>query len=119
MALTEKEIEEIITNEIIVDAYTDQEANTGWGIYMEENINFPFEAEYLVRRSSAANEWKEVGIIGNCTDSSDYGGGEYYFSALLEDVDIIVPVEINELKNIKADEQTLETLQVWEYRDKY
>lgn len=119
MALTEQEIDDIIHYEIIVDAYEDFEVYMGWAIYMEENLIFPFEAEYLVRKASGANEWKKVGIIGIDTDSSDYNGGEYYLSALLEDVDMVIPVEIDDLKNIKADEHTLNTLQIWEYRNKY
>jgi hypothetical protein len=119
MPLTEKEIQEIIENEIIVDCYTDEEVEMGWATYMEENLSFPFEAEYLVRKASGANEWKKIGIIGNDTDSSDYEGGEYYLSALLEDVDMIIPVEISELRNVKADEHTLQTLQIWESKSKY
>ncbi|WP_375562531.1 calcium-binding protein [Bernardetia sp. OM2101] len=119
MALTEQEIKEIIENEIIVDAYTDEEAETGWATYMEDNINFPFEAEYLVRRASKPNEWKKVKIIENYTNSSNYEGGEFYLSALLEDVDMVIPVEISELRNVEADEDTLDTFQIWEYRNKY
>lgn len=119
MKLTKKEIKEIIENEIIVDAYGDEEVNTGWATYMENNLNFPFEAEYLVRKASGKNEWKKVKIIGNDSNDSNYEGGEYYLSALLEDVDMIIPVEISELKNVKADEQTLQTLQIWESKDNY
>jgi len=119
MKLTKKEIKEIIDYQIVVDCYTDEEVEMGWATYMEENLNFPFEAEYLVRKASGANEWKKVDIIGNHTDSSNYEGGEYYLSALLEDIDMIIPVKISELKNVKADEQTLQTLQIWESKDKY
>ncbi|WP_338812199.1 calcium-binding protein [Bernardetia sp. Wsw4-3y2] len=119
MPLTRKEIKEIIENEIIVDCYTDEEAETGWATYMEDNLNFPFEAEYLVRKASKPNEWKKVKIIENYTNSSNYEGGDFYLSALLEDVDMIIPVEIGELRNVEADEQTLDTLQIWKSKDKY
>lgn len=119
MALTKEEIKEIIENEIIVDAYGDEEVNVGWATYMEDNLSFPFEAEYLVRKASKPNEWKKVKIIENYTNSSNYEGGEYYLSALLEDVDMIIPVEISELRNVEADEDTLDTLQIWESKNKY
>ena len=89
------------------------------GRYIEDNLNFPFEAEYLVRKASGANEWKKVSIVGNHTDSSDYSGGEYYLSATLNKIDMIIPVKMSELRNVKADEDTLDTFQIWRYRGKH
>lgn len=119
MPLTEKQIDDIVHYKIIVDAYEDFKVYMGWAIYMEENLSFPFEAEYLVRKAKGESEWKKVGIIGIETDSSDFNGGNYYLSAVLEDVNMVIPVEVNDLKNIKADEHTLNTLQVWSHKDKY
>lgn len=73
----------------------------------------------MVRRASKPNEWKKVKIIDNESNSANYEGGEYYLSALLEDIDMIIPVEISELRNVKADEHTLQTLQIWESKDNY
>ncbi len=119
MPLTEKEIKEIIEEGIIVDCYDDEEVHTGWEIYMGENINFPFKAECLIRKASGATEWKKVKIIDSHTYTSKYGGKGYYLSALLDEVDMIIPVEISELRNVKADEDTLNTFQIWGYRHKY
>lgn len=49
MKSTQKEIQKIIDYEIVVDCYTDEEVNMGWAIFLSENINYPFEAEYKVK----------------------------------------------------------------------
>jgi len=37
---------------------------------MEDHINYPFEAEYEVRKKSGGREWKQVQVINNETDES-------------------------------------------------
>jgi len=58
MNLTKEEIEKIIDDEIVVDCYSEEEANMGRAIYMEDHINYPFEAEYEVRKKSGERQWK-------------------------------------------------------------
>lgn len=113
--LTPAEIEHIITYEVIVDCYEDHEVNMGWAIFMSEGLNFPFEAEYQVRRKGKAAEWQKVQVVGNETDESNYEGGEFY--VLVEVNEMEVPVAISKLRNIQADEETMRTLQVWEYEN--
>lgn len=111
MKLTSEQIQEIITYQIVVDAYSEDEANMGWAIYMKENLHYPFTAEYEVRKRDGTSSWKEVTVIGNETDEDDFEGGEYYVE--IEIADMIVPARLGELRNIEADEKTLETLQIW------
>ena len=113
MELTKEEIQKIIDYEIVVDCYTDEEANMGWAIYMEDNIYYPFEAEYLVKQKSGENEWRKVQVIANETDESSFDGGDYYVEIELDD--LLIPVRIDELRNINADEETMKTLQVWKH----
>jgi len=115
MKLSKEEIRNIIEDEIIVDCYDEEETNMGWAIYMEDNINYPFEAEYLVKRRSGEKQWKKVEVINNETDESSFHGGKYYVE--IEYTDIVIPVRVEELKNIKADEETMIALQVWKYRN--
>jgi len=117
MKLTKKEIEQIIDYEIVVDCYSKEEANMGWAIYMEDNIFYPFEAEYLVKKKSGKNEWKKVIVIDNETDESNFHGGEYYVEIELDD--LLITAKLEELRNIKADEATMKTLQVWKSRNSY
>ncbi len=117
MKLTKAEIERIIDYEIVVDCYTEEEANMGWAIYMEENLDFPFEAEYLVKKKSGENQWKKVRVINNETNESSFEGGEWYVEIELDE--IIISARLNELKSIKADKETMEALQVWNSRNRY
>ncbi|MGB1243364.1 MAG: calcium-binding protein [Chitinophagales bacterium] len=95
----------------MVDAYTNDEVNIRWAIYMEENIHYPFTAKYRVRKKDGTSSWKEVTVVGNETGEDDFEGGEYYVE--IEIADMIVLARLDELRNIQADEKTLETLQVW------
>ena len=114
MNLTKKEIENIIDYEVVVDCYTEEEANMGWAIYMEKSLNYPFDAEYLVRKKTGENQWRKVSVINNKTDESSFDGGLYYVDVELDE--IIISVSIDELKNIKGDETTMKALQVWNSR---
>ena len=114
MKLAKAAIESIINYEVVVDCYTEEEANMGWAIYMEKSLNYPFGAEYLVRKKSGENQWRKVSVIKNKTDESSFDGGPYYVDIELDD--IIISVSIDELRNIKGDETTIKALQVWRYR---
>ncbi len=114
MKLTKAEIEEIITYEIIVDCYSEEEANTGWDIYMGENIIYPFEAEYQVKKKDGKRFWSKVKVVGN---ESDFEGGSYYVE--IEYKEIVIPVDLDKLRNFKADEETMKALQVWQHRNNY
>jgi len=117
MKLTKAEIKQIIDYEIVVDCYDDGEVNMGWAIYMEENIYYPFEAEYQVKKKDGKRLWSKVSVIGNETDESNFEGGNYYVE--IEYNDIVIPADLDKLRNIKADEETMKTLQVWQHRKNY
>ena len=117
MNLTKKQIKDIIEDEIEVDCYEDHEVNMGWAIYMEDHIYYPFEAEYLVKKKSGKNEWKKVRVIDNKTDEDSFTGGDYYVNIELDDM--ILSTRIDDLQNIKANEETMQALQVWESRNAY
>ena len=95
MPLTEEEVDDIITYQILANTCSTEKICLRWATYMEDNLTFPFEAEYLVRRFEGKDEWKKVGIIDIHTDPIYYIGGDYYLSAILEEVDMIIPVDIN------------------------
>jgi len=43
--------EERIHNEIIVDAYDEEERSMGWYSYLEDQLSFPFIARCTMRRA--------------------------------------------------------------------
>ncbi len=114
MKLTQEQIDHIITYEVVVDCYDDHEVYMGWAIYMGDNINYPFEAEYEVKKKSGEYEWKKVMVVGSETDDSNFSGGNYYVE--IEINDMVIPANLDKLRNLKADEETMKTLQVWQNR---
>ncbi|MEM9887636.1 MAG: calcium-binding protein [Bacteroidota bacterium] len=117
MKLTASEIERIIDDEIVVDCYTQEEVNVGWAIFMEENLNFPFEAEYLLEKKSGEKQWKNVRVVNNETDQSSFNGGEWYVSIELDE--LIISARLSELRNMKASKGSMQALQVWNSRNSY
>lgn len=118
MELTKEEIQRIIDYEVVVDCYTEEEANMGWAIYMGDNINYPFEAEYLMRWRDKESEWKKVLVVSNETDEDSFDGESYYVELELED-GMLIPANIEGLRNVEADKETMITIQVWKNRHNY
>ncbi len=57
--------EERIENEIIVDSYGPEEQAMGWYYYLEEKLEFPFEAKCIVKRTtSPLKAGEEVRVVG-------------------------------------------------------
>ena len=117
MDLTKEQIRNIIEDEVIVDCYHEEEANVSWAIYMEDNMYYPFEAEYQVKKSNGEKHWKKVTVVNNETDESNFNGGDYYVE--IEYEGIIIPVILDNLRNIRADDETLRTIQIWKGRIMY
>ncbi|MCG8332279.1 MAG: calcium-binding protein [Chitinophagales bacterium] len=114
MKLTKSEIQEIIEDKIIVDCYDEEEVNLGWAIFMEDNIHYPFEAEYQVKFKNGKHLWTKVKVINNESSESNFKGGSYYVKIGYKE--IIFSVKLEELRNINADEETLKAIQVWNHR---
>ncbi len=117
MKITKNEIKEIIENEIVVDCYGDEEVSLGWAVYMEENIFYPFEAEYKVKWKNKKSSWKKIIVINNETSQSNLTGEYYYVE--IEFNEIVFTVKLNELKNVSADDETLKTIEIWNHRKNY
>lgn len=63
MTLSEQEIENIIQDEIKIDAYSEMEVYVGWEIYMKENLSYPFRADYLIKLADGKENWTRIDII--------------------------------------------------------
>lgn len=53
-------------------------------------------------------------VVNNETEEANFFGGTYYVE--IEYADMIIPVDISKLRNIKADEETMIAMQVWKNR---
>lgn len=117
MELSNDEIRKIIEDEVIVDCYGEEEVNLGWAVFMKDNIFYPFEAEYKVKFKTGQHKWTRVLAISNESTESSFHGGDYYVE--IEYGEIIISVKLDELRKIKADEETMKAIQVWQSRNRY
>lgn len=103
-------LQRIIEDEIVVDAYGDEEVASAWYAYMEEHLKFPFEAEclYAVGQSPLrVGERVQVVAIGEM-ESCDHGifvkigfGGRQF------------DVPLAHLKPLNTNEGTLTAVRCW------
>ncbi|HEY9643861.1 MAG TPA: calcium-binding protein [Coleofasciculaceae cyanobacterium] len=67
----DKEREERITMEIVVDAYDEEERAMGWYYYLQDTMQFPFDAIWTSSsKKSAKSSVREVEVIG-MSDTDD------------------------------------------------
>jgi hypothetical protein len=65
MIQEDEEIEERIMMKIVVDAYSREERAMGWYYYINDNLEFPFRAKCINKRSiSPLKVGQEVKVIG-------------------------------------------------------
>ncbi|MDV2992054.1 MAG: hypothetical protein N4J56_001708 [Chroococcidiopsis sp. SAG 2025] len=113
--------EERIDMEVVVDAYDEEERRLGWYYYLDNKVNFPFNAIWISEERPIDSEdeieieGEEVEVIGmaseeECQDDMyveivyQEEGTEDTFAVPLYDV---VPMEV--------DDDTLEAIEDWYY----
>lgn len=103
--------DERITMEIMVDCYDSEEQFSSWHLYLEDNLNFPFEATW---KTSEAGKGEKVMVIG-------MGDFDYCFEA--QDMLVNIEYEGDELFEplqelfdiVSEDEKTIEAIADWHY----
>ena len=66
-----KEREDRIALEIVVDAYNEEERAMGWYYYAADNINFPFKARCASKRSTSPLKVGETTEVVGMADADD------------------------------------------------
>ena len=106
--------EERITMEIIMDAYNESEASTGWYCYLENTLAFPFEGECVKsRKMSPLKPRERVTVLGMLDDDEGDGLGEMMVEATWRDCTMGIPLA--QIKGIGVDEKTVEAIADWHY----
>ena len=101
-----------IDNEIIVDAYGEEEHAMGWYYYLEDKFTVPFLAKCIAKRAtSPLRVGDEVKVTGMA--SEDDCGREIYVKILCSKGSLAVP--LSQLGVIHADEQIIEAVEDWHY----
>ena len=111
--MTEKEMQDIIDDEITVDCYDKEEANMGWYYYMAESLEFPFRANVTLKKRDGTTETHIVDVVSDATDADRFGGEAFYVH--IDYKGLLMKVEVRDLQPIDASENTLQALAVWRY----
>lgn len=108
-----EEREERILMEIIVDANGSEEQVMGWYYYLDEQLQFPFAATCIVKRSiSPLREKDKVEVIGMA--SADECEREMFVTIRWKKDSLDVPLA--QLEPTSADdEQTMQAVEDWHY----
>jgi hypothetical protein len=106
------EREERIENEIIVDAYNSYEKVTGWYCYLNDNIEFPFEAICIKEINKSPLKTNEkVTVLKTSEDENNLSG--IYVIIKCNERSFEVPLE--QLQPVNAKEQVKEAIEDWHY----
>jgi len=108
-----KDREERIRMEIIVDAYGPEEQAMGWYYYLEEKLQFPFTAVCSAKRAISPLQIKdEVDVLGMAPE--DECENEMFVTIRWERDGLAVP--LSQLIPINStDEQTKQAVEDWRY----
>lgn len=98
--------------EIVVDAYTQDKQPMGWHIYLEEAMNFPFEARCIEEQEvSPLEEGEKIRVIGNL--SSEPSLRQQFGTIGWMDREFGVP--LSQLEPVDASDDTEQAGSNWHY----
>lgn len=106
-----EEREDRILMEAVVDAHDSEERASGWYYYLDDKMNFPFEASCSkLIKSSPLQVGEKVTVLEMIDEGNSKG---MYVNIQWKDRLFGVPLE--QLRPLDADEQTLEAVEDWNY----
>jgi hypothetical protein len=112
MTERDEERDKRIEMEIIVDAYTQDEQAMGWHIYLEETMDFPFEARCIDEQEvSPLAEGETVRVVGK--PNSEPSLRQQFVTVEWMDRELGVPLE--QLEPVEASDATEQAIADWHY----
>lgn len=116
MGIENKDIEERILMEIVVDAYGMQERAMGWYYYLKDKILFPFIAECFKADSRSPLVVGEQVNVSQMTGEGNWSQSQDMYVEISWN-DRIFSVPLAQLKPLYADEDeyTVEAINDWHY----
>ncbi|MEW6227388.1 MAG: calcium-binding protein [Bacillota bacterium] len=104
--------EKRIIDEIIVDAYNEEERALAWYYYLEEKVSFPFKARCVSeRRTSPLAVGEEVNVLGMAPEDDCFR--EMF--VMIEWHGRSLGVPLSQLKPIDVDDETRMAIEDWHY----
>ncbi len=104
----DKEREQRIDYEIVVDAYNEEERAMGWYYYLDDNISFPFQAKWLSGKKPEGRDVKVLGI-------SSAEDCEHNMFVEVEYDDDVFSARLSDIEPLEVDEKTIQAIADWKY----
>lgn len=104
-----------IDMEVVVDAYDAEERRMGWYYYLDNRLNFPFQAKWSTQRQKSVGSGSIVSVTGMASEDEcdrDMLVEILYKEGTLED-SFVVPLA--NLEPLDADDETQEAIADWHY----
>ena len=108
----DKEREERIENEIIVDCYGPEEQAMGWHVYLAENIEFPFNGRCIKERHTSPLTLGQE-VVAYKMASEDDCAHEMFVQIKWSTRRLAVP--LSQIEPLDADDKTREAIGDWHY----
>lgn len=108
-----KSREHRITDNILVNARTEEERAISWYNYLECKLHFPFKAKWFPGGSTAGEEFIEVLEMSSEEECQE----EMFVEVLYKEgtVEDVFSVALSNLEVVTADEHTQEAIADWHY----
>lgn len=108
--------EQRIETEIVADAEDKEDRAMAWYYYLEEALNFPFNAKWTKKsRKSTTPQEKQVEVLGMAPDDECLKDMIVEVAVINGKEDDVYSARLSEIEAIDADEDTLEALADWQY----
>ncbi|VAW31444.1 hypothetical protein MNBD_CHLOROFLEXI01-3975 [hydrothermal vent metagenome] len=107
----DKEREERIHDEAIVDAYGAEEQVMGWYYYLAESMTFPFQAKCIQEIRKSPLKLNEIITVKDMVSDDD----SFEMLAEIEFMDRTMGVPLHQLDPIDVDEETHQVIEDWQY----
>lgn len=109
---TDDEREERIDNEIIVDTYGPEERAMGWYNYLNDNMQFPFQAQCIASYTTSPLEpGDKVEVVGLASDDEC----ERDMLVLIRWKSRKLAVPLSQLEGVQVGEETEQAMGDWRY----
>lgn len=104
--------EKRITDEIVVDAYGEEERAMGWYYYLEGKLEFPFKARCVVSRTiSPVKKGEEVEVVSMAREDDCM----HEMFVLIRFAGRKLGVPLSQLEVLDAGPETREAVEDWRY----
>ncbi len=101
-----------ITNEIVVDAYTESERAMGWYYYLDNKLRFPFQARCVSQRAiSPLRRGEEVAVVGMAPEEECMY--EMFVQVRWQRHTLAVP--LSQVRPRRVDTETRQAVEDWHY----